>query len=85
MGLCLLLLWRVGYCLFPFQELLENQGGEPVFIKQFLSHGLNLGGSNLIHLLVEVVNVLLPAIVQEALAEVEGYANGSSFLGSTSS
>ena len=55
-----------------FQELLENQGGEPVFIKQFLSHGLNLGGGNLIHLLVEAVNVLLPAIVQEALAEVEG-------------
>lgn len=54
------------------KKLLENQGGEPVFIKQFLSHGLNLGGGNLIHLLVEAVNVLLPAIVQEALAEVEG-------------
>ena len=24
---------RVGHCLLPFQELLENQGGEPVFIK----------------------------------------------------
>lgn len=54
------------------KKLLENQGGEPVFIKQFLSHGLNLGGGNLIHLLVEAVNVLLPAIMQEALAEVEG-------------
>lgn len=54
------------------KKLLENQGGESVFIKQFLSHGLNLGGGNLIHLLVEAVNVLLPAIVQEALAEVEG-------------
>ena len=63
---------RVGHCLLPFQELLENQGGEPVFIKQFLGHGLNLGGSNLIHLLVEAVNVLFPAIVQEAFAEVEG-------------
>ena len=63
---------RVGLCLLPFQELLENQGGEPFFIKQFLSHGLNLGGGNLIHLLVEAVNVLLPAIVQEAFAEVEG-------------
>ena len=71
-GHYLLLLWRVGLCLLPFQELLENQGSEPVFIKQFLSHGLNLGGGNLIHLLVEAVNVLLPAIVQEALAEVEG-------------
>ena len=54
------------------KKLLENQGGESVFIEQLLSHGLNLGGSNLIHLLVEAVNVLLPAIVQEALAEVEG-------------
>jgi hypothetical protein len=71
-GLCLLLLWRVGHCLLPFQELLENQGGESVFIEQLLSHGLNLGGGNLIHLLIEAVNVLLPAIVQEALAEVEG-------------
>ena len=62
----------MGLCLLPFQKLFENQGGEPVFIKQFLSHGLNLGGGNLIHLLVEAVNVLLPAIVQEALAEVEG-------------
>ena len=54
------------------KKLLENQGGESVFIEQLLSHGLNLGGGNLIHLLVEVVNVLLPAIMQEALAEVEG-------------
>ncbi len=43
-----------------------------VFIKQLLSHGLYLFGSNLIHLLVEAVYVLLPAIVKEALAEVEG-------------
>ena len=33
---------------------------------------MNLGGGNRIHLLIEAVNVLLPAIVQEALAEVEG-------------
>ena len=50
-----------------FQELLENQGGEPVFIKQFLGYGLYLGGGNLIHLLVEAVNVLLPAIVRKLL------------------
>lgn len=66
---CFYGVWGIAFFLL---ELLENQGGEPVFIKQFLSHGLNLGGSNLIHLLVEAVNVLLPAIVQEALAEVEG-------------
>ena len=45
------------------KKLLENQGGEPVFIEQLLSHGLNLGGGNRIHLLVEAVNVLLPAIM----------------------
>lgn len=57
---------------FFVSYLSENQRGEPVFIKQFLSHGLYLFGSNLIHLLVESVYILLPAIVKEALAEVEG-------------
>ena len=57
---------------FFVSYLFENQRGEPVFIKQLLSHGLYLFGSNLIYLLVESVYVLLPAIVKEALAEVEG-------------
>lgn len=57
---------------FFVSYLSENQRGEPVFIKQLLSHGLYLFGSNLIYLLVESVYVLLPAIVKEALAEVEG-------------
>lgn len=57
---------------FFVSYLSENQRGEPVFIKQLLSHGLYLFGSNLIHLLVESVYILLPAIVKEALAEVEG-------------
>ena len=57
---------------FFVSYLSENQRGEPVFIKQLLSHGLYLFGCNLIHLLVESVYVLLPAIVKEALAEVEG-------------
>lgn len=57
---------------FFVSYLFENQRGEPVFIKQFFGHGLYLFGSNLIHQLVESVYVLLPAIVKEALAEVEG-------------
>lgn len=57
---------------FFVSYLSENQRGEPVFIKQLLSYGQYLFGSNLIHLLVESVYVLLPAIVKEALAEVEG-------------
>lgn len=57
---------------FFVSYLSENQRGESVFIKQLLSHGLYLFGSNLIYLLVESVYVLLPAIVKEALAEVEG-------------
>ena len=57
---------------FFVSYLFENQRGEPVFIKQFFGHGLYLFSSNLIYLLVESVYVLLPAIVKEALAEVEG-------------
>ena len=57
---------------FFVSYLFENQRGESVFIKQFFGHGLYLFGSNLIYLLVESVYVLLPAIVKEALAEVEG-------------
>ena len=72
--------WARSFCPFracgalasALQELFENQGGEPVFIEQLLGYGLNLGGGNRIHLLVEAVNVLFPAIVQEALAKVEG-------------
>ena len=57
---------------FFVSYLSENQRGEPVFIKQLFGYGLYLFGSNLIYLLVESVYVLLPAIVKEALAEVEG-------------
>ena len=57
---------------FFVSYLFENQRGEPVFIKQFFGHGLYLFGCNLIYLLVESVYILLPAIVKEALAEVEG-------------
>ena len=57
---------------FFVSYLSENQRGEPVFIKQFSGYGLYLFGCNLIYLLVESVYVLLPAIVKEALAEVEG-------------
>ena len=57
---------------FFVSYLSENQRGESVFIKQFFGHGLYLFGSNFIYLLVESVYILLPAIVKEALAEVEG-------------
>lgn len=57
---------------FFVSYLFENQRGEPVFIKQLLSHGLYLFGCNLIYLLVETVYILLPSIMEEALAEVEG-------------
>ena len=57
---------------FFVSYLFENQRSESVFIKQFFGHGLYLFGGNLIYLLVESVYILLPSIMEEALAEVEG-------------